>query len=484
MGRAEKWAGESLPASEFLTDPAASGTRRFCAPGGCFFRCTGRIVNEVRSMDPTNSEKKTNRSFQSAIVFSILVAVLGAGVAFGFRIFRAENEAASSQVGEPRLAGGRPDGTAALSPARGIPGEFESHEGLLVVWRDAVSRHPDRAFQEEMNKDARRTILDLIQLVRNNIQVVLIVQSEAERQEARLALKRERIPPESVQIVDAPFDTAWIRDYGPTSIRSAKGGSRWVHADFRSRSIRPRDRKTAPRLAKVFGQPGVRAPFHVDGGNLLSNGRGLVLTTTAMLHHNRLLGYSRSDVERMLKQYYGAERVVFLEPLYGEPNGHVDMFAAFTAADTVVLGQYDIRQDPINQAVLERNTKRLAEVATDTGKLRVVRIPMPPRSRQKFYGGTYTNVVFANGLLIVPRFGKVDPAGRDKAVAVYRRLLPDWKVVTLDAEAWITLGGSLHCLTKTVHQLDARPASGESPIFSPTSELSPAEEHTTPIGPL
>ena len=40
------------------------------------------------------------------------------------------------------------------------------------------------------------------------------------------------------------------------------------------------------------------------------------------------------------RKVLGAKQVIYLENLFGERNGHVDMFATFTAVDTIVIGEF------------------------------------------------------------------------------------------------------------------------------------------------
>lgn len=387
-----------------------------------------------------------------------------------FRIVHAVNRptksAATNRLTSPRA----PETQHPISAVGLVPGEFEHHEGLLVCWRDAISESGDSEQKRRINSDARQTVLDLIQQVRNSIQVVIVTRSAAERRDVIRALNAERIPLDSIRIVEAPFDTVWIRDYGPTSLRTPNGESKWVCTDFQAKSIRSRDKRTARRLAEQFGNRCVRAPFHIDGGNLLTNGEGLFITTTNTLERNKFLGYEQRDVDEFLHRFYGAKQIVYLEPMIGESNGHADMFATFTSHDTLVLGDYSREQDPVNRELLNRNAKRLRAINTSSGPLKIVRIPMPNRGKGEVFGGTYTNVVFANRVLIVPKFAAIDPEGLAKALATYRRLLPGMKVISLEASAWIGLGGSLHCLTKTVHRLEGNSPPREASTRTPSQD--------------
>ena len=51
----------------------------------------------------------------------------------------------------------------------------------------------------------------------------------------------------------------------------------------------------------------------------------------------------------------------FLEPLKGERTGHVDLFAKFMSADTIIVGRYDSDLDR-NAARLNRNVERLSAI--------------------------------------------------------------------------------------------------------------------------
>ncbi|MEO1993955.1 MAG: agmatine deiminase family protein, partial [Planctomycetaceae bacterium] len=160
---------------------------------------------------------------------------------------------------------------------------------------------------------------------------------------------------------------------------------------------------------------------------------------------DRGLGYR--DVTQRLQHLYGCRTPILLEPLQGEPTGHIDMFAAFTDAKTVVIGTFDPLRDAVNAKRLDRNAKRLSSAG-----LRVVRVPMPDHSDGIWR--SYTNVLFANGKLLVPTYASVDLSGRKRALSTYRKLLPEWSIVPVDCTEVIQLGGALHCLSMNLTVLN------------------------------
>jgi agmatine deiminase len=58
---------------------------------------------------------------------------------------------------------------------------------------------------------------------------------------------------------------------------------------------------------------------------------------------------------------------------------------------------------------------------------------------------TYMNFYIANGLVIVPTFGRPSDG---KALEIHRKEMPDHKVVGLDSLALIWGLGSFHCLSQ------------------------------------
>jgi agmatine deiminase len=137
-----------------------------------------------------------------------------------------------------------------------------------------------------------------------------------------------------------------------------------------------------------------------------------------------------------------------LEPLEHEPTGHVDVFACFTGPDTIVVGQYAAAVDPANAGVLDRNAAILSKVGDGAARLRVVRMAMPGAGDGVCR--SYTNAVFANGVVLVPSFGSADAKADQEALDTYRRLLPGRKVVGIDANRIVRREGALRCITLAV----------------------------------
>jgi agmatine/peptidylarginine deiminase len=240
-----------------------------------------------------------------------------------------------------------------------------------------------------------------------------------------------------------------VRDFAPSFVRCSDGQVEILEHEYRFEG-RTNEGVVPAALASLLRLPRRKVPLVLEGGNLLSNGWGLALTTSAILECNRLNGrhYTPEQAMRLLMEHYGFEQVAMLEPLVGYRTLHVDMFATFVDHDSVVVAACDPRVDAASAAVLDRNAQRLGQVRTRDRALKVTRIPMPAYMPGRCR--TYTNVIYANGLLLVPHYPDVDAGIEREVMATYRALLPDWQIQSVDCGALITGGGALRCCSAHV----------------------------------
>ena len=336
-----------------------------------------------------------------------------------------------------RLTAG--DAVAAGPPT--VPAEFERHDALLLSWNA-----DDEGVEEAMTA--------VVGAVYRNMQVIVLTPDEEYLRGAMRCFSLAGIPQAAIRYVRADVDTIWTRDYGPASLRSADGTTVYLDADYET-GTRSHDDELPGAIGPVLGMSTIRVPLTIEGGNLLSNGRGLCLATTKLRDANLARGYTEQQFRGLLRDVYGFAELAFLEPLQGEPTGHVDMFATFVATNVVVVGEYDPEIDPANAAVLDRNAERLSAIWTPWGRLRVVRVPMPPSTPEVWR--TYTNVLYANGTLLVPSYPGITPHLESEALTTFQHLLPAWRIVSVDCNQLISLGGGIHCVTLNLSRVGRLP---------------------------
>jgi agmatine deiminase len=252
-----------------------------------------------------------------------------------------------------------------------------------------------------------------------------------------------------VEVVELPLDDSWLRDCGPIYLYD--DGIR-VAVQFRfnawGEKFSPWDRDAAVGglIARALGDPVLEAPIVLEGGSILTDGDGTLLTTEqCLLNRNRNPGHSREEIEQTLERYLGATRVVWLGRGLIEDrdtDGHVDLIAAFTGPARVLLQM--VPPGNRNHELCEENRARLAAAAIE-----VVPVPWLPyvEVADAIVAASYLNSYVCNGAVIVPVTGADSDS---EALALVGREFPGREVVPVPGAVLAYGGGGPHCITQQV----------------------------------
>lgn len=317
----------------------------------------------------------------------------------------------------------------------GIRAEFNPQSALLLGANELVRFHP-------------AVFTNLVRAVHERLPIVGFVNDEDERELGQQLLDAANLPEDAVAFVKHPLDSMWIRDFGPLFSRRANGVVEVIDAIYFNpdpRGQRGRDDAFVAYIGRRLGLRVRRMPLVVEGGNLLPNGDGLMVSSTRVLTRPRNSMLSPQQIGEMMQEYFGCRMWAHLRQLEGEPTGHADFCLAFLRRNLVVVGQYDADYDPVNAKVLDEIASLLRDQPTSMGPMCVERIPMPPRSKEGHWR-SYCGVLFCNGIVLVPSYSDVNPATEEQALAVYRRLLPNEHIVPIGCDSLAPKRGVLHCI--------------------------------------
>ena len=317
-----------------------------------------------------------------------------------------------------------------------MPAEFDPQDALLLGASSLVELFP-------------QVLVDIVRAVHADIRLVLLIKEERYRRPILDLLATSGLPDDAVEFIQLPIMSLWMRDFGPITVADGMGGRRLVDFVYRERRGNAVDNHVPEHLARILDWPRTSSPLLLEGGDFLSNGWGLCLGSTRLINRNaHYLELEAQQVVPDLARVLGFEDVILLCPLQGETTGHVDMFCTFVAVDLAVVGRFAAGVDSANAALLDETAEQLAGVATRAGPLRIERIAMPPPDGDVWR--TYTNVIFANGVMLVPTYPDHCPELDAEALALYRRLLPDRRVVGIDVSDLITMRGALRCISMNI----------------------------------
>jgi agmatine deiminase len=319
-----------------------------------------------------------------------------------------------------------------------LPPEWAPHERTLMAWPGRPQLWRDRI------GDARREYAACANAIAAFEPVTMVCADAAAAAGARSALSAE------VEIIRLPLDDAWLRDSGPLFVLDRDGHRAGVHFRFNAWGGKSpdwhRDEAAGAVLADRHAERRYDAPFVLEGGSIGVDGAGTLVTTEqCLLNPNRNPRLSRAQIESLLGEFLGVERVVWLgrglTPDRGT-DGHVDLIAAFAGPGELLL-QAAPPGDPNVEPMLDNRAR--AEAAG----LEVTEMPVLPvvELDGDQVRCAHLNLYVCNGAVVVPVAGLASDA---EALSLIQAAFPGREVVAVEATTLASVGGGPHCITQQV----------------------------------
>jgi agmatine deiminase len=268
----------------------------------------------------------------------------------------------------------------------------------------------------------------------------------------------------NVALHDIPTNDSWCRDHGPTFLSSNPKSQNpnpksrppalidWGYNAWGGKyPPYDLDNEVPQRIAELQDRRRFVPGIILEGGAIDGNGDGCILTTkSCLLNPNRNPQLDQANIERYLRDYLGAEQVLWLtggEIGGDDTDGHIDQIARFVNPTTIVVSVCEDPNDE-NNLPTQQNLAELKQLTNQSGRsFEIVSLPLPKPlfcEGQRLPAG-YCNFLIANGVVIVPQFG--DPAD-EIAIQTLKPLFPDREIRGSRSLALVWGLGSFHCLSQ------------------------------------
>ena len=259
---------------------------------------------------------------------------------------------------------------------------------------------------------------------------------------------------ESVVLIEAELNDAWMRDIGPTFVKDENGnlaGVDWIFNGWGAQGWArwDKDSKIARQINSLIGVKSLGSNLINEGGGIHVDGEGRVLLTeTVQLGEGRNAHLSKQAVEAEIHAKLGTNQAIWLKRGltrdYDEfgTRGHVDIVACFAPGGKVLV---HVQEDP-QHPDFEVSKEVLATFA-EHPELTVVPVAAPQvlRDEEGFVDYSYINHYVVNGAVILCGF---DDVNDHRAVATLQSVYPDHEIVLVDARELFARGGGIHCITQ------------------------------------
>jgi agmatine deiminase len=333
-----------------------------------------------------------------------------------------------------------------------MPARFAPHERTYMAWphERAYTAWPADAIWRKEPKGIREEIAAIVRAVAQFEPVTLLVRPE-DVENARASLGDI----DNLDLFETPVDDIWVRDSFPLFVKNEAGEVALVNLPFNGwggRSPCSADMAAGARLSERLGIRTYDAYMICEGGGISVDGEGTLITTeSVMLNANRYLGRTQGDVEGFLREYLGAERVIWLKDGLAEDfftDGHVDNVVEFIAPGVVLAQTASDRSNP-NHEICAENLRRLREAKDAQGReLEIIEMDLLPYTREAEGPHAvvpYVNYYVVNGGIVAPMLGGPMDA---EALPMLEALYSDREVVGVPSAAIAHEGGGVGCVTQ------------------------------------
>jgi agmatine deiminase len=324
-----------------------------------------------------------------------------------------------------------------------MPAEWEPHAATWIAWPHNREDWPGRFAPIPW------VYCEIVRKLSQSEAVRILIQSEEAISRVKRMLVKSGADLSTVQFFPIPTDRVWTRDYAPLFVKSNDGEvaiTNWNFNAWAKYDDWHHDNAVNEALIRQLGMRSWSPNVVLEGGSIDVNGAGILMTTEECLLspvQARNPHLTRAEIERVLSDYLGIDRVVWLKNgIAGDDtHGHIDDLARFVNANTIVIAQEGNREDA-NFLNLAENFELLQSEGFD-----LVSIPMPAEHtfNRRRLPASYANFYIANETVLVPTFN--DPNDRI-AVGIIGDLFPDREVVGIHAVELVWGLGTLHCMTQ------------------------------------
>lgn len=259
-----------------------------------------------------------------------------------------------------------------------------------------------------------------------SVKVSIICPSKTVASELKYDFISKGISLTNVKFYLSAIDSVWMRDYGPNFAKDALGKVVIVDANYFY--DRPNDDAFVKKYAAFRAFPYTYADIDMEGGNLMADGKGTIMTSNILFGYNSQ--YTKSGLTSAMKSKVGATKWVTSYPLKDEGTGHIDMYAKFMNSSSILVASFPPGHK--NYATLESNATYFKSLGYS-----VTRLPMADSEIS-----THVNSLIANDRVLVPVYKKPTDG---LAISTHEKF--GYHAVGVDCRLLIDYGGAVHCIS-------------------------------------
>jgi len=210
------------------------------------------------------------------------------------------------------------------------PSEFDPMQGVLIRYPLGIST----AIVAEMAEEV----------------IVYCVVSSYNQTTAYNTFNNAGVNMSNVEFLITSSDSYWIRDYGPWFIFN--GNNEAGITNFTYNRPRPNDNAVPTFCATYFGISVYNMGLTATGGNYMTDGHGISVSTDLIWEENPSL--THTEINTLVNDYLGIETYHVVPDVNGEYIKHVDCWGKYLSPTQILIREvptYHSQYDEIEAAV-------------------------------------------------------------------------------------------------------------------------------------
>lgn len=359
-----------------------------------------------------------------------------------------------------------------------VPAEWEEVQAVSIQWPYPSFYYEDKAI----------LYAKLANAIQQATKVWIMVENNSDTNSVKSMMAQNGVTLYNhTFMVKSTYDAFWSRDSGPWGFYYGTNDDLGF-IDTKYYSTRPNDDNIPAFLANKIGVLNYYSKVRFEGGNFMVDGFGHGFYSTRMLSNNASVSqqfptWTFAQTKDTMQTVFNLSQVTEVDKLVCDGGtGHIDMYLKLLDEQTLVVSEYPSQVTAQDRATIESNYNLLKTLTNVYGRpYKIHRMPMATQDDGSLSiscndidndARGFVNGVFVNKTFIFPIFSDQSSgyvAGDSAAVQLYRKLLPGYKIVPIDARWLSPMGGAIHCITMQI------------PAFNPVRFWHPSIEGLQPL---
>ncbi len=344
-----------------------------------------------------------------------------------------------------------------------FPGEYEEVQAVLVSWPydwpvpniDVTSSYADLWGQ-------------LTDAIQQEAKVLIRVDNWADSTPIKTFMTNRGTPLTNYQFYALVGDAWWTRDFGPLGFYYSQDDSVGF-LDLHYYPGRDYDDAFAEYLGDQMNYKNVKTNLHAEGGNFMTDGFGNSFHSSVISNVNTYSpptypGWTAQQIKDSVKYYWASENVTVTQRLNCDGGtGHIDMYMKMMDEETFAIMEYPSVVTATDKNTILRMIDTIASRTSVYGRpYRIFRMPMPTRDDGTYRttcnqitndARTFVNGLTVNKTYIMPAYSNSNNGNASldsTAIEMFKKIIPGYKIIPIDARDLTVLGGAIHCVTMQI----------------------------------